>query len=59
MTADEIREALRDRKLAVVAERTKLAENTLWRFMNRKVKPHRATLAILEAYLKGSTDGQA
>jgi len=56
MTEDQIREALRDRKLSVVADRTKLSENTLWRFMNRKVKPHRATLAILEAYLR-STNG--
>lgn len=57
MTADQIREALRDRKLSVVAERTKLSENTLRRLMAGKVTPHRATLAILTAYLKGNADG--
>lgn len=55
MTEDQIRSALMDRKLSVVAERTKLSVNTLHRIIRGEVKPHRATLAILSLYLSGES----
>jgi DNA-binding phage protein len=58
MSAEQIRAALRDRNLKAVAEATGLSPGTLYRLVRGSKKPHRATLAVLEAYLtKDVTNG--
>lgn len=57
MTADQIRAALRDRNLKVVAEATGLSPGTLYRLVRGAKRPHRATLAVLEAYLTRPANG--
>lgn len=51
MTKEQIMAALRDRNLKLVAEVTGLSPGTLYRLVKGSKKPHRATLAVLEAYL--------
>lgn len=53
MTLDQIRQAMQDRNLQTVAKATGLNAHTLYRLMQGKVRPHNATLRVLEAYLKG------
>jgi transcriptional regulator with XRE-family HTH domain len=51
MTFDEIRKALKDRNLALVAEATGLNPHTLYRLRNGKCKAHKATLKLIADYL--------
>lgn len=53
MTLEQIRAALADRNLHAVAGATGLNPATLYRLVRGKVKPHNATLRVLETYLKG------
>jgi len=53
MTTQEIIEALQDRNLARVAEKTGLHHNTLVRLRKGHVAPNPGTLHILSAYLEG------
>jgi len=52
MTKEQIIEALKDRNLSVVADATGISRGTLYRLAKGSKKPHRATLAVIEAYLK-------
>lgn len=55
MTLDEIREALKDRRLAVVADACDLHYNTLLAIRDgEKINPTYTTISRLEAYLGGS-----
>lgn len=55
MTYEEIKEALQDRVLKVVSERTGLSEGTINRIRSGKTKkPHNSVLRVLEDYLKQS-----
>lgn len=52
MTIDEIREALRDRKITLVAQATGLHENTLYRIVSGKnLNPSYETIRRLVEYL--------
>jgi transcriptional regulator with XRE-family HTH domain len=52
MTIDEIREALRDRKLTLVAQATGLHENTIYRIASgRNQNPSYDTIRKLVEYL--------
>jgi len=57
MTENEIRAALADRKIKAVAKATGLSRGTIHRFIKGEKTPHRATLAVLEAYLTRPTNG--
>lgn len=53
LTADQIRERLRDRNLSVVARSTGLSKDTLYRLMHKQVKsPSPATIILLSIYLQ-------
>ncbi|MGL4811865.1 MAG: hypothetical protein ACRCXM_08815 [Beijerinckiaceae bacterium] len=56
MTYAEILRSLQDRTLTVVAKRTKIHRNTLYRIMNDDVKgrPIPANLEVLSQYLSGT-----
>ncbi len=53
MNLAAIKNALKDRNLQTVAKATGLNAHTLYRLMQGKVRPHNATLRVLETYLKG------
>ena len=54
MTIDEIRAALYDRRLIVIAENTKISYGTLLSIRdNRDANPSLKTMQVLSAYLKG------
>jgi DNA-binding Xre family transcriptional regulator len=55
MTLEEIIEALRDRNLVIVSERTGIHHNSLVALKKGRVKnPHQKTLDALAAYLRPS-----
>lgn len=56
MDANKIRDALADRTLSVVAEKTGLSRNTLSNIRNGVGTPNAATLKVLADYLKVSLD---
>ena len=51
-----VREALTDRNILRVAEKTGIAPNTLYRIRSGRSEPHRATLLVLAHYLGIGTD---
>jgi len=50
---DRVKKALAGRYLTFVAEQTGLHYNTIWKIVNGKTNPSRATLDRLSAYLFG------
>lgn len=54
MTLQELIRSLQDRNLSAVGRATGLSEHTLYRIVSGKVKPHRATVKVLELYLRGN-----
>jgi len=55
MTLDEIRTALKDRRLSVVAEKTGLHYNTLYSLMRgENPDPRLSTMQTLSDYLEGA-----
>jgi len=58
LSVDQIREALADRNLSVVADRTGLSTDTLYRLVAGNTTPTHATLVVLTTYLTGGTNGQ-
>ena len=53
MTLDKIRDALHDRRLDVVAEKTGISATTLSGIRNGRItRPHAATIKVLSAYLR-------
>ena len=52
MTVEEIKTALADRRLYVVARAAGVEPSTLYRLMRGKCKPHAATLRAIVAYLQ-------
>ena len=58
LSVEKIREALADRNLSTVADRTGLSTDTLYRLVNAKGTPTNATLLLLTIYLQGGTNGQ-
>ncbi len=56
MSLEEIRKALLDRKLTVVAASTGLHSATLYRIAKGEVNPHPATLQVLINYLQANTN---
>ena len=57
MTKSEIRAALADRNIKSVAKATGLSRGTIHRFIKGETTTHRATLAVLEAYLTRPANG--
>ena len=51
MTIEEIRHAVRDRLLTVIAQETGLGLNTLVRLRKGHTKPHKRVVQVLERYL--------
>lgn len=57
MDTEKVREALKDRNLARVAEATGLHHNTLIAIRSGRVeKPNPSTIKVLSAYLFGAND---
>ncbi len=53
MTIDQLREALQDRRLGVIAERTGVSENTIRTIRDGKnTNPSRLTMRVLTDYFK-------
>ena len=53
MTVEQLREALQDRRLGVIAERTGVSENTIRTIRDGKnTSPSRLTLRVLTDYFK-------
>jgi transcriptional regulator with XRE-family HTH domain len=53
MTLDKIKDALRDRRLDVVSEKTGISATTLSGIRaGRITRPHAATIKVLSEYLK-------
>lgn len=59
MTPDEVRSALKDRNLQKVAEGSKVAPATIYRFMNSASRPTYETVKALSDYLEGRNDKPA
>jgi hypothetical protein len=58
MTLNEIREALQDRRLSVIAERTGIHENTIRAIRDGKnTNPTLGVFSVLSDYLKGNAGG--
>lgn len=52
MTLDKIKDALQDRRLDVVSEKTGISSTTLSGIRNGRItRPHAATIKVLSAYL--------
>jgi hypothetical protein len=57
MTIDQIRQALQDRKLAVVSDATGLHYNTIYKIKSgTNTNPSYETMRVLSAYLAGQCD---
>lgn len=54
MTVEEVREALRDRNVQVVAQHTKLNAHTIYRLINGERTPLYDTVKTLSDYLSGA-----
>lgn len=59
MTPDEVRSALQDRNLQKVAEGSKVAPATIYRFMNPASRPTYETVKALSDYLESRNDKPA
>lgn len=57
LTASQVRHALRDRNIALVAREIGMKRQQLWKIANGLTTPRADTLERISNYLEGKTDG--